>query len=129
MQQNFSEKLIKLENVISSSSMGDGLGLRHFLGFERAYPHLGNLAPTLHAISIDDLSSRNKSVLSMLLLAYRTIDIAAALDEFPELSVKFERTGTFGECAEVCFFLSFLRQRMMSNVCRLWDGSITGPIF
>ena len=122
---------MKFEDMISSSSMGDGFRVRTFLGFEKSYSHLGNLIPTHPPSSITDLTTRSKSLLSTLLLAYRTIDIAAAQDGYLdlELTAKIEtpRTGTFGECKEVRFFIIF--SLMMMNICRLWVGCMSGLIF
>lgn len=104
MLQEFSRKLMAFEKIISSSAHGDGLGIRRFMGFEREYSHLGDLAHALRAneeVAMTSLSTKSKSVLSMLLLAYRMIDIAAALESHPELPIKVEREGSFGICGEV----------------------------
>ena len=113
MLQEFSKKLIAFENIISSASIGDGLTMRQFMGFEKEYKHLGRLAPALQAnpkVSFTSLPSRSKSLLSMLLLAYRTIDIAASLESHPKLSITYERAGGFGECNEVRNIYLFFHQ-------------------
>lgn len=79
------------------------------MGFEREYRHLGSLVPPPQAVAINSsLSSRNKSTIGMLLLAYRMADIAASLDETPELSMNYERTVEYAPFAEVSnFFFSY----------------------
>lgn len=82
MRQEFAENLMDFEKIISSASTGDGLSLRHFLRFEREYAHLGDLTKALQPsseVKISSLSTKSRSYLSMLLLAYRTLDIAASL--------------------------------------------------
>ena len=94
MQQEFSEKLLAFENTISSASNGDGLALRRFLGFQRDYTHLRHLPlqpETNSGVLTSSLSSKNRSVLSMLLAAYRIVDIATALKFHPELPLTYEK--------------------------------------
>jgi hypothetical protein len=106
MQQGFSQKLLGFENMIASASGGDWFALRQFLGFEREYAHLGHLQPPLSKGEdrISLLSSKNKTALSNLLLAYRTVDIAATLKSHPELPVRYEKSSDFGKSLQVEFF-------------------------
>ena len=82
------------------------------MGFEKEYKHLGNLAAALQAnaaFTVPSLSAKNKAFLNMLLLAYRTVDIAAALETHPQLqlSVRYEKTeGMTTRCIEVRYLFS-----------------------
>ncbi|KAF8812613.1 hypothetical protein BYT27DRAFT_7207620, partial [Phlegmacium glaucopus] len=102
MQQDFSERITMLEGLISSASKGDAFSLRKFLCFEREYTHLpSNLdISALQAKTegvIANLSTKNRATLSSLLLAYRTADVAAALEGYPERPLKFQQTRVFGD--------------------------------
>lgn len=113
MLQDFSEKVISSENAIASASGGEMLSLRQFLGFERDYAHLGHLqlpqiAPQgrdgdlVRSFStIKSLSAKNKSTLALLLLAYRTVDIAAALECHSDILFRCEKTSYFGTKIQV----------------------------
>jgi hypothetical protein len=110
MQQEFSERILAFETCVSLASKGDAFFLRKFLNFERDYSELYSHLPSdllskLQAKTpaksegiITNLSAKNRSTLSNLLLAYRTVDIAAAtLEGYPEQPLKYERTNFFGD--------------------------------
>lgn len=93
------------EGMILSASSGDGLDLRQFLGFERNYAHLGDLAHFFlqgnPGVDTSSLSVKNRSVLSLLFVYYRVLDIIAAnieSDGHPELQVpiRYEKKKEFG---------------------------------
>jgi hypothetical protein len=98
MGQNFSEKVLAYESIIASASSGDAFDLRLFLGFEREYTHLYHPQNTLQGRDFDvipSLSAINKSALCNLLVAYRMIDIAAALESHSELPIRYEKKTNF----------------------------------
>ena len=99
---------MEFEKIISSASYGDGLDLRKFLGFEREYKHLGHLQSSVQgkgSTLITSLPPKSKSVLSMLILAYRILDAVAALGgAHPDPPLRQDRlksSGDFGRNLEV----------------------------
>lgn len=99
------------EKIVSSASNGDGLELRLFLGFQQEYTHLGHLPLQANSgvsslsTSSQLLSAKNKSILNMLLVAYRIVDIVASLECHPELPLTYERKSDFGIHVETFSFL------------------------
>jgi hypothetical protein len=118
MQQGFSERLLAFEGYISSTSNGDWFALRQFLGFERDYTTLGPSLLQSNAggwLSITSLSAKNKIALGNLLLAYRTIDVAATLENHPELPLKYEQLNDFGGSIEVEIMFLFFSIQLLLN--------------
>ena len=110
MKQDFTERMLALEGVISSASSGDWFALREFLGFERQYNYLSRFHIPIRAKPwslIPSLSAKNKAFLGNLLLGYRTVDIAATLECHPELPLRYERMSDFGSGVQVEFFTLF----------------------
>jgi hypothetical protein len=99
MQQEFSKKVLTYESLIAASAIGDGLDLRQFLGFEREYKHLANLSGLPHSnagVITSSLSPRNKTMLINLLVSYRILDIAANIEGYPELPIRYEKKKDIG---------------------------------
>jgi hypothetical protein len=111
------------EETIASATIGEGLALRKFLGFQRDYAHLGQLAQFLQeqpGLLTSSLSLSNRSVLSNLFAMYRVVDIAATLKGLPELDLKYEKTRVVDTKLQVRTVLFSIFQQLL-NLFQLFD--------